>query len=217
MQKTIEQIIYSVIEQYSSYRVNDDNDLDPEFVRDKILDVRNALVEQQFKQKKVIDIEFLTRCECVDILCEDLMCDGISSGETRRYIDASNLNLSYGKSSLVYVGPLTFDPQSDWRIFFNPYGIGGRDTRGKQVCGRVIGDKIVIENLPSETEKCAMLVLTKNGFCSQVCNDALPLRIPAHLIATLEQLVLKALLPPQVYSQKDNKNDAAPGQLENKQ
>jgi len=61
--KTYNEIIWSIIEFMSGFKVTDDNPLDPKLVGDKVNDVRITLIKQQLNQQRGIDDNFYQLCD----------------------------------------------------------------------------------------------------------------------------------------------------------
>lgn len=210
MGKSISKVAYSIIEQYEAYRVKDDIDLDYEYVKDKCFDARNALITADLEKNKKIDLSYYTRCQCVPIQCEQIVCGDNDSGLTKRFIDVSNIIIGFDGKSIIYLGPPTFSEEDRWRLFFSFNGIGGQHTRNNlKPIGRLIGDQIILENVEPETEVASMLAITKNGYCGEICDDEVDFPAPAGVINMIEQAVLKSIIPFAFRVQKDVSNDAA--------
>jgi hypothetical protein len=109
---TAKKIVYDIIDSVSNFIVTDDNRfLDYERILDKVYEVRASII----KDEGILTDEMFSDMCCLEVQCDDVVCNNVSAGETRYYIDIPDTV----KGSIRYLG------LADWKTPFTNLGMTG--------------------------------------------------------------------------------------------
>jgi len=109
---TAKKIVYDIIDSVSNYIVTDDNRfLDYERILDKVYEVRAAII----KDEKILTDSMYSDVCCLGVVCADTVCDGISAGETRYYVEIPE----------TIGDDIRYFSLTDWKTPFNSLGLAG--------------------------------------------------------------------------------------------
>lgn len=194
MSKTLKEIGYTILEELTNFQITDDERITLPYLYGKIAVVRDELIAQELRIKKRLDPMFYTKCNCVPVRCEEIVCDDetgeeVKSGIIEVYADVAFLQNYLGRYTTSYVG----DPDlcSPFRRLNFPFGVGSSFT--KDAIGfSLVDNKILFKNLPNEIGVVTVVGITKNGTCLENACDAdeKPYNIPQNLIYELEKKVV---------------------------
>jgi len=211
MSKTLAEIGYSIRNQISGYFSTDDARISIDFVYDKAWDVRSMLIKEEYRKfKQLNDQDYISEC-CLEICCEETVCDGEDSLHSEKYINLPVLESSLGYNSVKYFGSV------DKKTPFRRVNYGGMlysnfSSWTKKVPTYTIVDtKAYLKNLPTDTMEyiCVIGIFEDpRGYCKP--DDPFPLA--RHLCHKLELIVIQQLMStinigPDVYN---NARDDAP-------
>lgn len=74
MVKTLKQLVESIQEKLSSYKVTDDFPIDPLIIEDKIVDVNGSLIREEFVNTGKVNEQFYQRFDCNEVECMETSC-----------------------------------------------------------------------------------------------------------------------------------------------
>lgn len=148
---TLKRLIYQLLEELNDYGITDDNVLDYEYIRDKILVANKSLFDRYVKEGGNLD-GFYQEVNCLEFECKQHQCtiNGIIFKDDHFFLitDLPPLVKTIGYSSIRYLGIHGYQGDIDrvsLDMFLNMDG--ARWTKDVGVY-TVIGDKAVLRNIP---------------------------------------------------------------------
>jgi len=209
MSKTLNEIAFSIRNQIEAHIDSDDIRIAPEFIYKKIDDVRSALLNDEFKEKKYLDPTVYMFFN-IEIQCRKIVADDEDSGDTEYFIEMPQVEAFLGESAIKYIGLLDKKTPFARRSFsgqlFAAYNHWTHHvptiTRFDEYQGKQIA---IIENLPTDGLKYAgVLCVPENP--SNFCREDERYPIPSYMIHKLELIVLKQLMST-LQIKPDERND----------
>lgn len=197
--RTKGQIRDSLLIELQGMELSDDSILDKIFLEDQIDNMREVLINEEWRLKNLSD-DYYQFIDCLEIQCStaaECLISGItvSSEVEIFYIDAPQLVSKIGWNNIKYLGDDDFSNGIEFtRKSLNGFGTShhGRWTGNKPVYTKV-GSKIYLKNLPTVGMKfitMAGILFNPLTACNFDSTDAYP--VPSHY--KLELLVLKHLI-----------------------
>jgi hypothetical protein len=206
MSKTLAEIGYSIRNQVKGFFSSDDERIDIQLVYDKAWDVRSLLLKEEYRQfKKTNDQDFTSEC-CLEIKCDQIVCNGFNSGVKEFYVEIPKVESSLGYDAIKYFGPVE-KTNSFRRMNFNGFLYSGAEKyTGKAPSFTLVDDKAILKNLPTKRMRfvCMIAVLEDPR---DICNEDDPFPIARHLVHKLELLVIQQLMST-IQIGPDEKNNA---------
>ena len=106
MSKTLAEVGYSIRNQIKGYFPSDDERIDIQLIYDKCWDVRSILLKEEYRQfKKINDQDFTPDC-CLEVKCDTISCNGMSTGEVEYYVEIPKVEASLGQDAIKYFGTM---------------------------------------------------------------------------------------------------------------
>ena len=214
---TLEQIRASITGQALGYVPNDDRRLRKRFLDHVIRSVRSELIKDFVKNSLGIPQGYYQRICCLDVLCDEIICDGYKVPINTKYLSIPQLeNIPFNPS---YLGPE--DGKAPFRrIPFAqfPFYTGGSFGR-KEGAFAIQNDKAFL-HFPTGIHAdslCIYAILedpTEKSCITLSEKDEYP--IPQNMIHKLELIALKQILST-LPIKADEVNDARDGQLDTPQ
>jgi len=193
MAKTLAEIGYSIRNQVIGYFGTDDTRISIEFVYDKAWDIRSMLLKEEYRKfKKLNDQDYTSEC-CLEICCDDTVCDGEDSLHSQFYVTIPKLEASLNYDGVKYFG--TVDKKTPFRrANYGGYLYSDYSTFTKKApTYTLVDDKAYLKNLPTDTMQyiCVIGVFEDpRDHCAP--NDPFPLA--RHLVHKLELLAIQQIM-----------------------
>lgn len=196
MAKTLNQIVYSIIEKYTQHKPSDDLELPEEFLIGKINDIRATLIRDEYNNG-TIDEKYYQKMCCIDVECEENGCtirgEFISTGSSTIKITLPPLITDVDWNEISFLG------SPEWNKFHRKTldaWISNEDnpwTGGKPIY-TVVGSEAYLRNLitPGMRKVCGIFLLSNPVDACDYDKDVDIYPIPSEY--KLELLVLKDLL-----------------------
>lgn len=128
MNKTLNEIVSSIIEDVYGYHVTDDSELIPEIVKPKVLAINAKLVQEHFESGKDLTPLAQKIC-CIELECEKPSCviDGVTvpTGDVIWKAELPALHPKLGDRAILYLGA------SDMQTNFNKVSLSAFLANGK--------------------------------------------------------------------------------------
>ncbi|MEE8327940.1 MAG: hypothetical protein V3R32_04000 [Nitrosomonadaceae bacterium] len=184
---------YSIRNQIRGHVSTDDERIDIEHVFKLMYDVRATLLKEEYeKNKKTNFNSFSSEC-CLNVVCKEIECDGIKSGDTEYTVTIPRLLDALGRDAIKYFG--TVDKKNNFQyLSYQGFQHSGASTYTGNVPGySIIGETIYLKNLPTDALKyvCMIAIFEKPLI---LCKPEDPFPMGEHLIHKLQLLVIKQLL-----------------------
>lgn len=207
-EKTLWQIRDSVIDELrGGYRI-DDNRIDPEFVVDKVNDMRARLLESYIKENGPDESMYQYDC-CLEIVCEDIKCDGrILKQQT--IVNISPLLSVAGKLYIRFVGSQDFTTSFSYLPMQSIQNSGeALWTKSTPTYTPVGINKLLLRNLPTEGMKwiCVVSIYSNPNISCKDWKEK-PYPIPAPLRTKLEYDLVQMLIKPMLLVNPEQRNNA---------
>lgn len=192
MSKTLAEIGYSIRNQVKGFFTSDDDRIDIQFIYDKCWDVRSILLKEEYRQfKKINDQDFTSEC-CLEVKCNNIVCNGHDSGVVEHYVDIPKIEASLGYDAIKYFG--TVDKMRPFRrVNYQGHLYTSYEKyTGKSPSFTIVDSKAILKNMSTEGLKyvCVIAVFEDpRNICSE--NDPFPLA--RHLVHKLELIVIQQL------------------------
>ena len=210
MAKPLPNIIESIKEELSHYKITDDFVMEDEYLIDKVNDFRASLIRDSYRNK-LIDGKYYQQLCCLEIECLEVGCEinGITlpSGIVVWYVDLPTMVQDIGFLDIKYLGLMGFTDkwrEVSWNDFMN---IEANLWSGTKTVFTRVGSRAYIKNLPApNTPKFACLVgilYNPVDSCDYDENDEYP--CPSDI--TLQMLVKKDIMSTGFMPLPDTKND----------
>ncbi len=110
--KTLANIVDSIIEYMSAFVVTDDNRLDRDIIADKVHEVRQNLIHDEFRSNGYVADEYYVLTKCIKIIKEDMTCDEVDKcanlGLNVWVAEIPVLMERVGWSNIKYLGTVNF-------------------------------------------------------------------------------------------------------------
>lgn len=165
MIKSINLIVDSVFEELSAFKITDDHpNIDPDYVKDKIVEINGSLMREEFQGTGVVNEQFYTPVECLEVDCLQTTCviNGITV--TKKHpiyrVDMPYLQTGIGEKDVKYFG------LNSWRKNFRRTDIIGlafneyRMWTPQHPAWALVGHEAFLINLPTtSTKRLSALVL----------------------------------------------------------
>lgn len=163
---TLKTIVYSIMEAIHEHHITDDHDISLEYIRKKINDINQKLIEERYRSGESLDYFYQEIC-CVDVLCKKRSC--VINGETiyedtiTWYSDLTNLNTSLGWKAIKYIGNSDYASNQEFhRLSLSGFqSIKGRRWTGHKTFYFVNNTEVLYHNLPTTGIKkvCVLAIL----------------------------------------------------------
>lgn len=219
MTKSLNKIINSIAESLTSFNLTDDFNIDFEIIADKIHDVRNSLIYDDWKARMMDDAYYQKVC-CLEVECETITCDlgGIALKSPRQqfYVDLPGLNNRIEWDNIKYFGTVDMQNNFNRKTFDGLLSLKGNRWTANQPAYNIIGNRAYIENLPTSGTRFLCLVGVLDNpttACDWETDESL---YPVSNIIKLEMVVKQDILS--AYGiPKDKINDAQEVEVQQKQ
>lgn len=217
--KSFPAIIDSIKLGLTNYLITDDSKYDSEFIGDKVNDVRQTLIKQEYADKKFIDELYYQRTCCLQVfLDKDKSCEVecVPTGINELYVTIPPLISGIGWANIKYFG--TLDMQNNFtRKSLSGFmaAEGARWANKKPVITLISSDTILIKNLNCPIEFICMVGLMANPV--EACDynnetDYYPVPDPFKLEMIIKQDILSTTMVP-----RDERNDSRDGNSDGQQ
>jgi len=209
MGKPLRNIVESIKEELSRYKITDDFAIDDEYLKDKVNDVRASLIREAYRSG-MIDEKYYQQMCCLEVECSEVGCEisgvTIPSGIKVWYTDLPTLVQDIADKDIKYFGLMGLT--SKWsRISMESFlNLEGNIWSSTSTVYTMVGNRIYIKNLPTTGVKFVCLVgILYNPVesCDFDINDDYP--VPSDL--TLQMLVKKDIMSTGFIALPDNYND----------
>jgi len=195
MRKTVEQIIYDIVEITKPY-YTDDTNFDEEFIIEQINDVRNELLKQAYVSGRMLDDQWYSKTCCIELKCDNIVCDSLDSGDVDWYSELPNVVGGIGNRDIIYLGDTNMNTSGYDRVNIKSFQTyNKRKWTGYKCIYVVIGGKAYFKNLPTTGLKYLCLIGITSGptsLCDSTRTDKYP--IPDVLLYKLKIMVVKQIL-----------------------
>lgn len=211
MNKSLWQIRDSILQELRGGPGVDDDVLDPQFIEDKIHDYRKKLVEDYWIAHKQLDDSFYQKVCCLEVKCEETICDGIPSGVKETYVELPELLLIEGKSFIKYLGTIDWKHNFTELSFSAPEPAKGNVIKSSNSYYKRIGSRAMIYDPPTSGFKFMCMAAIPDNPMQLKCRKLAitePYPIPGPLVSKLEYDIIQRLLKPMMLMQPDMKNNA---------
>jgi hypothetical protein len=197
MSVTLAQIGYSIRNQVKGFFSSDDEKIDIEFIYKQVRDVRSLLIKKLSLSKQSLDPSLYQECCCLEIKCDQIICNGVLSPDKVQYVDMPHTeNID---NAIAFFGTADKKTAFKERSFMGRlYGDAATWT-GKTPWFTIIGDKAIVGNLPTVGMKylCVVAIMEDPLLCAGACyptteNDHYP--VPANMVHELELIAIKQLM-----------------------
>lgn len=196
MGKPLKNIVYSIKEELSGYKITDDTLFEDDYLIDKINGVREVIINEQFRTMYIDPVFYQQMC-CLEILCDEMGCEVgeefYRSGHKQYYVKIPPLINKVGFSNILHFG------LDDMLTQFNRTTIAGYISSDGALWTKkspiyvVLSDKILIKNLPNPNLKFLCMVgLLSNP--TKACNYDENEDYPVSDTYKLEMLVKKDIM-----------------------
>jgi len=193
MAKTINKIIYSIREKLEEFSITDDSKITPDFIKEKIFDVRSLLIKEIRQNKKGIPDAFYQKICCLEVKCATIECEvGYPFPEAEYYIELPSMEALSDQSEIKYLGKPNF--KLPWtRVNVSGFlSTEGNIYTANEPRYTIVGSIAWIKNLPTTgTTYVCLIGLLDEPYTSCDWNDASILPIPRSMIYKLELLIVK--------------------------
>jgi len=136
--KSLNQIVYSVIEFVSGFKVTDDNPFEPDLIAAKVHDVRSLLIKQGYTAEKTVD-DLYYQSHVVDIKQEDVI-PGKKNGMVYFYANFPALLTNVDWYNIKYLGKANMTEKYNRRSMDGYVAAKGRTWSKDYVDYTVIGN-----------------------------------------------------------------------------
>ena len=75
MTQTLNQLLDTILEELSSFKVTDDFPIDPDYIKDKIVAINGSLVREEYGQTSKVNFQFYQRFDCNHVECMETVCE----------------------------------------------------------------------------------------------------------------------------------------------
>jgi hypothetical protein len=196
MGKPLKNIVYTIKEELSGYKITDDTLFEDAYLVDKINGVREVLIAEQFRNK-YIDPAFYQQLCCLEVLCDKSGCiiegEFYPSGNNNHYLNIPSLINKVGFDNILYLGLDDMLTQFTRTTTAGYVSSEGALWTKRGTIYLVLGDKILIKNLPNPGIKyLCMLGLLSDP--TKSCNYDENEDYPVPDIYKLELLVKKDIM-----------------------
>jgi hypothetical protein len=232
-----EKIVFSIKEQCTGKIPNDDTRLIDDFILHQMNVVRAILIREDIVSKGSLDSSYYQMKCCIEVLCDNISCGGIDSGQVMYYANLPKLIEGVGWKDILYFGTAEFPKRNEGlHKNFDRYNFKGflameyqewinRRPSYTIVGGYQDGDTSIkgtvamIKNLPTRGMKnlCVLGLWAdvEDGFCETEDFMASEYPLPETLVHRLELIVVKHILSTEpvpgdsVQDAKDNTGNQA--------
>jgi hypothetical protein len=195
MGKSLEKIIYSIKEELSGYIITDDTLYDDEYIKDKIMSAREAIIKDLYRNK-LLNESYYQRLCCLEVNCVEAACNfegtPIYSGDSYNVIEIPSLIKGVGWDNIINLGTtdlniklqrVTFDGfmSSDGALYTSTYPIY-----------TIVDNKALLKNIPLGTKFLCGIMLLYDP--TEACNWEDNKDYPIDDSYKLEMLVKKDIL-----------------------
>lgn len=213
---TLAEIGFSIRNQAKGYFSSDDERIDIEFVYKMVKQVRSTLIKERYKELGAIDELMYQNISCLEIQCEEIICNCVPSGEYQYWIDLPILEDIYG--NIKYLGTADMRTKFTEKTFNGFQYITSSPYTGMSPVFTRVQNKAYLKNLPTPDMKfitlVGLLADPLNGGCYLLDeNNDFPLS--QNMIQQLELICLKQLMST-LQQQPDTKNNASNVDAEDK-
>lgn len=196
MAKTLTRIVHSIMEKYSQYKPTDDLELPPEFLIDKINDIRATLIRDEYNNG-TIDEKYYQKLCCLDITCEENGCtiggEFITTGSSISIVELPPLITDVDWNEIIFLGSPEFQKYHRKTLDAWISNEGNPFTNGMPIY-TVVGNQVYLRNKITQGMKkvCGVFLLSNPVDACDYDKDVDNYPIPSEY--KLELLVLKDLL-----------------------
>ncbi len=201
--KSFNEIVWSVIEYVSGFHVTDDNPFDPELIGQKVHDVRETLIRQNYHQFKKIDDAFY---QFFEVNIEDAAINKSGDVELKQFfVTFPELVVGVGWENIKYLG------KKDMLEKYNRRSMDGFNARKGRFWSRnmveytLVGSSRAIIHNEKLAEDINMLALVKNPLSVPGMDGDKPYPTPdSHKL----EMIVKQDIFPSLGIKPDEKNDS---------
>jgi hypothetical protein len=166
MSKTLPRIIESVREELSNYHLTDDFPMPYEYLVDKAIDAREALIKEEIDAGKTLDSRYYQKVCCLEVTCHREGCtvngQFIPSGSVTWEVKLPKLISGVGWLSILYLGTDEFKKSFTRKEFDAWMNLSGNIWTSTNPTFAVVGNSAYLKNMPTSDFKyiCAILLLS---------------------------------------------------------
>lgn len=161
MTKPFNKVLYSIMEALSNFDLTDDFPVDPEYIKDKIHDVRSALIYDEWKAGLLDEANFQRVC-CLEIKCREAKCElngvELPSGAKEYYVELPLLNNRIGEWNIKYFGTVDMMNNFNRMSWDGMLSLTGNRWTSNQTSYSIISNEAMIKNLPTNETRFLCLV-----------------------------------------------------------
>ncbi|HNX01939.1 MAG TPA: hypothetical protein PKK33_11270, partial [Candidatus Cloacimonadota bacterium] len=150
MEKTFWQIRDSILEALHQYEISDDRVIEPELIEDKILDIRNSIINDEAKSG-MVDQGYYQSLDNLEVKFDDIsinVSQSVSIDQKHKigYVDIPSLNTRIGRKAILYFGLPDLSQNFDNKTFQGLIASTHAVYTKKRPCYAVVGSKVFVKN-----------------------------------------------------------------------
>lgn len=187
--------------------VTDDSRIDLDVVKDHVHEARAELLGLMKKTMLQLPSVYYQRISCLEVKCEEIVCDGFGSGVYQHYIEIPSIIGAWGKRSIKSVTNATGTVKFLWQESGYSLPYGGKSSGTFYP----VGNKLILKFNNCQAKYMAVEGLFSNPYraieSSGCPNWEIPYPIAGDDIGKISDMVFKRMVP-QKQIRHDTKNDA---------
>lgn len=195
MSVTLAEIGFSIRNQVKGFFSSDDERIDIEFIYKKVKDVRSLLIRELSNSRDPMDPALYQEICCLEVKCEEVVCNGIKSGVKQFYIELPFIENI--RNAIAFLGTADRKIQFKERSYMGKLFGHAATWTGNTPYFTIVDDKAILGNLPTTGLKFLCLVAILEDPLNERCylrdeNEHYP--IPSNMVHQLELIVIKQLM-----------------------